>query len=178
MPTCYHLHVAGVGMIQKWEVAYQHGTEPTHPLPESASPGCRLPTLRHPRPGRKDEPTSARRGFRSSNGNTFHPLPVPSTNDRATFAPGERQRQPQRFRQVRAVHPATGPASEVPANCRPSPKSCCHHKTELACIARLFGGALLEILIRRSATAQTSASRFLGDGSPRPRLPRRLERML
>src|ERR1035437_6899282 len=128
MPTCYHLHVAGGGMIQKWEVAYQHGTEPTHPLPESASPGCRLPTLRHPRPGRKDEPTSARRGFRSSNGNTFHPLPVPSTNDRATFAPGERQRQPQRFRQVRAVHPAVGPVCGSPMKCCPSSKSCCHHK--------------------------------------------------
>ena len=55
MPTSYHLHVAGVDMLQKCEVDYQHGTEPTRPLPESASPGCRLPILCSRRPSRTDK---------------------------------------------------------------------------------------------------------------------------
>src|ERR1019366_7947525 len=95
MPTCYHLHVAGVGILQKCEVDYQHSKEPTHRLRESASLGCRLPILRFPRPGRTDEPTSAHLGPRSSNGNTSRQPPAPSTSDRAPFAQDERQRQRQ-----------------------------------------------------------------------------------
>src|ERR1035441_6948559 len=105
--------------------------------------------------------TSAHLGLRSSNGSAFHQLPDPSTNDREPSAPSERKRHAPQSRQVRAFHPATRPVSEFPVNCRPFPKPCCHYKTELACMARLFGGALLEMLIRRSATAQTSAAKLL-----------------
>src|ERR1035438_5084715 len=83
MPICYHLHVAGVGMPQKCEVDYQHGTEPTHPLPATASPDCRPPILRSvrlDRPfGRTNEPTDARRPGRSSSENNAHQLQFPST---------------------------------------------------------------------------------------------------
>src|ERR1019366_5190793 len=132
MPTCYHLHVAEVGMLQKWEVEYQHGTEPTHRLLESALADCRLPIPCSPRPGRTGEPTSAHLGLRSSNGSAFHQLPDPSTNDREPSAPSERKRHGPQSRQVRAFHPATRPVSEFPVNCRPFPKPCCHHRMESA----------------------------------------------
>ena len=85
---------------------YQYAT-----LPESASPGRRLPILRSRRPGRTDEPTIARLGLRSSDGSTFRQLPAPSTNDRAPFAQGERKRHELRFRQE-PVFPVSSSASK------------------------------------------------------------------
>ena len=105
---------------------------PNHRLPVSASPGCRLPILCPPCPGRTDEPTSAHFGLRSSDGSACHQLPDPSTSDREPSAPDEPLRHRQRFRQVQAFHLPIGPASEFPTNCRPSPKSYCHHKLKLA----------------------------------------------
>ncbi len=61
---------------------------------------------------------------------TFRQLPGLFTSDREPSAPDERKRHGPRFRQVRAFHPAFGPASESPTNCRPFPKSCSHHKME------------------------------------------------
>jgi len=40
----------------------------------------------------------------------------------------KRKRLLPQFRRERAFHPAIDPVSESPTNCRPSPKSCCHHK--------------------------------------------------
>ena len=77
----------------------------------SASPGCRLPILCLPRPGRTDEPTSAHLGPRNSDGNAFRQLPSPSTNDREPSVPDERKRHEPQFHRVRASHPAIGPAS-------------------------------------------------------------------
>src|ERR1035441_10404435 len=91
MPTCYHLHVAGVGMLQKCEVDYQHGTEPTHALPVPASHGYRLPTLRSVplggRFGRTNEPTDARRPGKSSGENDARLLQFPSTTGHGSSAP-------------------------------------------------------------------------------------------
>src|ERR1035441_2044825 len=109
MPTCYHLHVAGVGMLQKCEVDYQRGTEPTHRLLVSASPDCRLPNLRIVplgRPfGRTNEPTDARRPGRSSSENDAHQIQFPSTTGHGSSAPSESQRTWRQSHQERVCHP-------------------------------------------------------------------------
>src|ERR1017187_6650574 len=127
MSTYYHLHVAGVGMLQKWEVDYQHGTEPTHRLPESASTGCRLPILRSVplgrRFGRTNEPTDARRPGRSSSENDAHQLQFPSTTGHGSSAPSGSQRTWRQSHQVPVSHLPIAPEIEFRRNCCRSSRS-------------------------------------------------------